>query len=217
MSNTTRGPKIHHRTLVQGVGVNDAPYQVRETAVVDGKRMTVFRCPYHNCWDSMIRRVYSPSKRSHENLQVCEEWHSFMSFRKWAVENHLLDGVLDKDLRSGESKIYSPATCKVISPLLNSRLASMTKKGEKILGCHYHKGNDSYQIKIDGKTLGYVSDPLTGHFIWLSAKAESVEKWIEEETDEEIKAALDRIVRFMRKCLAEKTEFTSASIPEWFE
>lgn len=113
--------------LVVGLGVNDAPYVVRPR--IKGK---TFRCPAHERWTSMLRRVYSEKSLSrfpsYEEVEVCKEWvESFMAFRTWFFSNlkkttlTTEDVHVDKDILS-DSKLYGPDTCILVPARLNTML-----------------------------------------------------------------------------------------------
>lgn len=87
------------------------------------------------CWRDMIHRCYSESKKellpTYSNCLVCDEWANFQNFAKWYSENYPSDGIsyqLDKDILSGSrtGKLYSPSTCKFVSPQENTEYACAT-------------------------------------------------------------------------------------------
>lgn len=101
--------------LVQGVGINDAPYQI-ETK--DPK----FLCPFYNTWRGMLRRCYSSKHHkvqpTYSDCETHKEWHSFMNFRSWMEKQDWKDKQLDKDIL-GSGKLYSKDTCCFVSSRVN--------------------------------------------------------------------------------------------------
>ncbi len=105
-----------------GFGVNDADYRVYST--LDG---VVCRCPAYVAWVAMITRCYSDKYKdkfpTYNGVSVCDEWRSFMAFRKWWLDSHVEGWHLDKDLLSDE-RHYSPSTCIYIPNWLNLFLSN---------------------------------------------------------------------------------------------
>lgn len=52
------------KTLIFGVGINDADYVTRSTKVVDGHQKTNWRCPFYQAWSNMLERSYCPKMNS---------------------------------------------------------------------------------------------------------------------------------------------------------
>lgn len=130
--------------LVQGVGVNDAPYTVKG----DG-----FICPFYRTWSDMMQRGYSEAfKRTnptYKDVTVCEEWHKFSSFKAWMESQKWAGMVLDKDLKVFKSKIYSPETCTFIPPIVNCLLLDcQASRGEHPLGVDYLKSHGKYRARV---------------------------------------------------------------------
>lgn len=72
------------KKLVYGVGINDANYVVKPT--INGKQQW---CSFYQAWTGMLERCYSAKWQAKSptyiGCMVCEEWHSFMSFRAWMI------------------------------------------------------------------------------------------------------------------------------------
>lgn len=78
-------------------------------------------------WAKMLDRCYNPYtlnlKPSYRDCHVCAEWHNFQTFAEWfySQPNCDVDGItLDKDIKVQGNKIYSPNTCMLVSPSVNS-------------------------------------------------------------------------------------------------
>ena len=65
-----------NRSLICGVGVNDANY------ATSGKRM----CPFYRRWINMLERCYSEKFQeknpTYRGCSVCEEWLTFSNFKR---------------------------------------------------------------------------------------------------------------------------------------
>ena len=185
-----RGSK---KSLVFGVGNNDAPYQ---TAInIEGK---IYLCPYYSKWVSMIARCYSKkyvkNNPTYEKCEVVKEWHSFMAFRKWMETQDWKDKQLDKDLLSFGKKVYSPQTCLFVTPQVNSLFGKGNfKKSELPIGIYKRK--DKYEVGVSSgesvrtwvgsyKTLPEAIDA------YIKAKTDIVKKVVKETKDTRTKQAI---------------------------
>jgi hypothetical protein len=102
-------------SLVYGVGINDADYQV-STRDKNGKE---WRCPFYKTWKNMLARCYSPAFQRNQPLykgcSVDERWHRFSHFKSWMLEQDWEDKQLDKDMRFEGNQVYGPDTCQFLS------------------------------------------------------------------------------------------------------
>lgn len=109
--------------LLYGVGINDADYSITKSIRVDGRSKIIWMCPIYRTWSNMLLRCYSEKHRhkspSYAECYVVQEWHSFSSFRSWAVTQPWAGNELDKDLLIPGNKVYSPETCIYISNAIN--------------------------------------------------------------------------------------------------
>lgn len=109
------------RSLVHGVGVNDANYLTHPR--IEGKQVV---CPIYVRWGSMLNRAYSASfqanQPTYKKCSVTSSWLSFMTFRAWVLEQESLGLALDKDLKIKGNTVYAPDTCLFIPASLNSLL-----------------------------------------------------------------------------------------------
>lgn len=121
---TANNMSLAKRKLVFGVGVNDAEYKI---SYLDNKGKTYF-CPYHKRWRGMIERGYSEKwKETHttyKDVTVCEEWHTFSTFKLWMEKQDWVGKQLDKDIIVPNNKVYSPETCVFVSHRVNTLLLS---------------------------------------------------------------------------------------------
>ena len=112
------------RSSIQGVGINDLPYNVVINDTINGKTTQVWMCQFYRVWKSMLTRCYSPKfhmdHQSYIDCQVVEEWHSANEFKLWMEKQTWEGNDLDKDLLVEGNKIYSPDTCVFISHTVNA-------------------------------------------------------------------------------------------------
>lgn len=120
--------------LIEGHGINDSDYMTAVKTHLGG-----WQCPFYTKWSSMLRRVYNRKMHiqcpTYIETQVHPDWHSFMNFRKWCLENGWKsDYHLDKDFIS-DSKVYSPNTCAFIPQELNKFITdSSAARGDYPIG-----------------------------------------------------------------------------------
>lgn len=92
----------------------------------------------YGVWKSIIQRCYNPNDPGYEiyggrGVTMCEEWRNdFKKFYDWCIENGWQKGlVVDKDILPKQngviSLVYSPETCSIVTPAINSRNRSNTR------------------------------------------------------------------------------------------
>lgn len=133
--------------IVFGVGINDANYKVTTTA--EGKMKY---CVFYSRWRGMLRRCYDEKQLqkspTYRGCTVAPEWHSFMNFRSWMLEQDWEgDKQLDKDLLIEGNKIYSPDTCIFVSCQVNNFLTdSNASRGALPIGVSWGKQQGKYKV-----------------------------------------------------------------------
>ena len=162
---------------VHGFGVNDANYTINP--LFDGKRVM---CEAYKSWMAMLKRCHSKpwveQYKSYDGVTVCEEWRSFMAFRKWWLENHVDGWWLDKDLLT-DNRQYSPDNCIYIPRWLSvfytdgnrvtrsnpTGVSNSAKSGVFLAKCNNPKTGL-------GELLGEFSTQSEAHQAWKSKKIE---------------------------------------------
>jgi len=132
----------------------------------------------YNIWSGMMTRCYNPkyheNKPTYKNVTVCEEWHNFQNFAKWFEDNYIDGWEIDKDLLSGDSKIYSPKTCVFIPRGLNGFLANSQIKNKNFTGVSFHKRVKKWQCRINDASTHKIIN--LGYF---DTKEEALERYKE--------------------------------------
>lgn len=142
------------KSLVFGVGVNDADYFVES---YDGGIRN--SCPFYRKWKDMLTRCYSKkfhSKNpSYIGCSVCAEWLIFSKFKSW-MEKQSWEGMdLDKDIIFVGNKIYSPENCAFVPSYVNKFVLEGPSKNP----CGT---NGNYFNKKIGKFVAQCKNPLSG-------------------------------------------------------
>ncbi|BDA17622.1 MULTISPECIES: hypothetical protein [Aeromonas] len=176
---------IAYRKRVHGVGVNDADYVTKP--LVDGEREF---CIAYRTWANMMDRAYGHKlharKPTYAGVIVCDEWHSFMSFRDWFIRHHSDDCELDKDLLVPGGKIYGPSTCVFIPIWLNNFCNDCSSsRGPYMRGVSFSKERLKFVARCsDGSgrpvNLGRFDSESHAHGAWKSYKMRLAEDRKEE-------------------------------------
>lgn len=92
----------------------------------------------HKRWKAMVDRCYADTNVRHiykdRNITVCDAWHDFFVFKKWALQNGYKQHLqLD---RINNDKGYSPSNCRFVTSSENCNNRRVTfyvsYKGEKV-------------------------------------------------------------------------------------
>lgn len=160
-----------------GVGVNDADYC--QQPIIHGGRA---RCPAYTAWSGMIERCYSEKYLlkwpTYSGVKVCDEWHSFSTFRIWWLQNHVDGWHIDKDILS-DSREYSPDTSLFVPAWLNIfTIDSGSARGAYPIGVNFHKGTGRFQAQCRNTVankiqyIGLFDTPEEAHLAWRARKLE---------------------------------------------
>lgn len=169
---------IARRKPLFGVCENNADYMV--SPVVNGKKVI---CPAYKAWKGMAKRCYSSKFHSehptYKDVEICDEWLKFMTFRDWWAKNHVKGFELDKDILCLGSKVYSPDTCIYVPHWINSFNLDRGRSGDNdMIGAHFYKRYGNYQSYCkhpkSGKKihLGYFESSELANAAWVNYKLE---------------------------------------------
>lgn len=183
--------------LVRGIGVNDANYPVHECE----NRKIVSTCPYYRTWTNMLNRAYNGKYKqkypTYEGVSVCGEWHSFMRFRAWMMEQDWEGKQLDKDILFQGNKVYSPTTCVFVDRALNLFLTDRAAvRGEWPIGVYWKEQSKKFvsvccnPFSRKQEHLGYFHCPNQAHLAWKQRKHELACQQADIQTDERVAEAL---------------------------
>lgn len=105
-------------------------------------------------WRAMLRRCYdATSNVSYVGCTVHSDWFQYSIYKQWLHDNNWEKGLhIDKDL-SGFN-IYSPDTCIIISPLLNTAMKTSnvnTIKSGLPVGVRKYRNKYSARMNYYGK------------------------------------------------------------------
>lgn len=190
--------------LIAGVGINDADYNVCRHEIVNGKRKTVWTCPFYKTWANMLTRCYSEAihkeRATYAGCSTCDDWHLFSNFKAWMEQQDWQGKHLDKDLLLVGNRVYGPETCLFLDPKVNTFLTERgNDRGEWPLGVYLDNSSGKYKAVCYSvttgkqKSLGRFNDPEKAHEVWLAFKLEQAYILAGQQTDERVsKALIDR-------------------------
>jgi hypothetical protein len=171
---------ISMRSLVCGVGSNDAPYVTMPT--IDSVKV---KDPCYVSWKNMMQRCYDHNilsvRKTYRGCAVANEWLSFSSFMLW-WENNQVDGwQIDKDILTQGNKIYSELNCVFVPAVINSFITdSKAKRGNHPIGVHWRERSGKFRAQccnpLSGRqeTLGLFDDQDSANMAWAERKLELV-------------------------------------------
>lgn len=167
--------------LVCGWGINDVDYKVTRTTIVDGKRKTLWTCPYYQDWRNMISRCFNSGYQkkypTYIGCTITEDWKYLSNFIKW-VENQpnkdWQNCSPDKDYLIEGNKHYTPETVVYIPKDLNNFITDCTKdRGDCMIGVTAIGGKlNPYKARCSNpftkklEHLGTFATELEAHLAW---------------------------------------------------
>lgn len=183
---------VSNNRLVFGWGVNDISKEDQDN-LPDYSEIS-------QRWKEVIRRCYYNSGKDpyyYENVGIDPEWRYLSDFYGWVVNQDWDGKVLDKDLLSDGSSIYSPETCEFILPKTNGFLVTRPHKHYK-QPIGVRERNGKYEARISHtlgdcrgrKHLGVFDTPEEAYEAWKKAKQEVALVLAEIETDPRVKDKL---------------------------
>jgi hypothetical protein len=165
------------RKPIFGFGLNDVAYCSR--LAIDG---VMVACPAYSAWKEMLTRAYSEkylTKRpTYSGVKVCDEWHSFSTFRIWWLQNQVDGWHLDKDILS-DSRVYSPEASLFVPAWINTfTINRRSARGMHPIGAHYHSASGRFRAQCSNpatrkrERLGLFDTPEAAHLAWKARKLE---------------------------------------------
>jgi hypothetical protein len=174
------------RTLVLGVGINDADYITN--IIINGK---MIMCPYYIKWVNILVRCYSTPLHkkypTYKGCTICDKWLTFSNFRVWMVEQNWQGLELDKDIKIKGNKVYSPDACLFVPRALNGLLNNSAKsRGRHPVGVCFYRRSGKFQANIsyNGKRthLGRFSTPSEASERYQQARKEKIQRLVADNT-----------------------------------
>lgn len=187
--------------LICGIGINDAQYNTSISEIINGKRKTVWTCPFYKRWSKMLVRCYSKqwlkSNPHYLGCSVCDEWLYFSRFKSWMEQQDWEGKELDKDLLVAGNREYGPEVCLFVSRAVNSFLIDQeTSRGQFPIGVYFDKSKNKFRAMCSvvgtskNKALGTFRTAEEAHEVWLAFKVEQAYLLASLQTDERVAAAL---------------------------
>lgn len=187
--------------LVSGVGINDADYPVTIRAMIGGKRVQLWMCPFYQAWAAMLARAYGERihklNPTYEECSVFNDWHRFSVFREWMSRQDHNGMDLDKDILSPGNKVYSPNTCVFVSRQLNTFIVDCGAcRGKWPIGVSWHKKLSKFRaycrnpFTAKHEHLGLFACPSEAHEAWRNRKHQIACAYAEMQTDIRVASAL---------------------------
>lgn len=143
----------------------------------------------HSTWSSMMSRCngdYAKERSpTYKYASVCQDWECFQIFADWYEENwqsHMKGWHLDKDILIKGNKHYSPETCELVPPEINSLfLRSQNSRGKYPIGVS--KRGNRFRSKIRRKNILYSLGTFATIEEAFNAYKTAKESWIKEVAD----------------------------------
>lgn len=200
--------------IVCGWGINDSPNPVSWFDPDKGKRIT---CSVYQDWVDMLRRSCSESEKlrhkTYEHVGISEDFKYYTSFKKWVLEeqpnSEWENCDLDKDLLSGNVKIYAKETAVYITSGINTFISSSdASRGNCMLGVHWEDCTQTYRANCQNpftkknEKLGRFKSELEAHKTWQAKKHEHALRLADLQND-------PRVADALRKRYAPDTDWTN--------
>ena len=158
--------KVHcaYRDFLAGSAKNPYYPEIYSKGIIGQKYKTRLKnkeIKEYKIWRSMLQRCYDEKTKErhkyYKDVTCCEEWLLFENFYEWlhGQENFdkWLNGkrwAIDKDILIKGNKIYSPNTCCLVPPNVNSLFTKRDKcRGDYPIGVYYNKRNCAYKAQCN--------------------------------------------------------------------
>lgn len=184
------------KSLIYGVGLNDANYHVAKS--INGK---LVKCPIYARWHNMLQRCYDQKWISryptYKGCVVCDDWLTFSNFKRWMEQQDWQGKELDKDLLVIGNKVYSPETCVFLDGVTNNFTTDRgAARGEWPIGVYFNKRVGKFMARCNNpftrkqEHLGYFDCPSQSHQAWRKRKHELSCQLADLQTDQRVSSSL---------------------------
>lgn len=141
--------------------------------------------------------IYQIKKPSYVGCSTVPEWHYFMTFRAWMLEQDWEGKQLDKDLLVNGNKVYGPDTCVFVDSMVNNFILERKNgRGEWPIGVSFKKERNKFVAQCSEllnnkyRHLGYFDSPEEAHKAWLTFKLEQAKLLASLQKDQKLAVAL---------------------------
>ena len=146
----------------------------------------------YNTWNGMLQRCYDPKlkqrRKTYEGCFVDTVFLDYEYFKEWCHNQKGFGNkgfALDKDILIKGNKLYSEDTCCFVPTEINSMIAGLSSKGDKVTGIYQNCKNGNWYLNTDyqngHKKRGVFSDLKEAELEYLKLKTENIksvaEKW----------------------------------------
>jgi hypothetical protein len=146
----------------------------------------------YSLWLGMLQRCYDNKlKNKRPSYLMCEVDKNFLNyeyFKAWCNKQigfNKKGFALDKDILIKGNKLYSEDTCCFVPTEINSMIAGLSSKGDKVTGIYQNCKNGNWYLNTDyqngHKKRGVFSDLKEAELEYLKLKTENIksvaEKW----------------------------------------
>ena len=156
--------------LILGVAHNDCDGDSHTKAYIHWRNMLA------RCFDEK----YKKGSPTYTNCSCCEEWLLFSNFKRWYESFNCPDYHLDKDILVKNNKVYSPETCCLVPPEINTLFTKrQNDRGKQPIGVCYIKRSGKYSAtihKMRNVHLGFFDTPEEAFQAYKSAKEQYVKE-----------------------------------------
>jgi hypothetical protein len=140
----------------------------------------IWKCMLGRCYDEGYKNLHP----TYKSCTVCERWLNFQNFAHDYLQmvGSDLNWQLDKDILFKRNKIYSPETCCLVPPQINTLLIKhVARRGEFRIGVSYdeHYINPyiaKCHIKGKIKYLGSYKTEQEAHLRYKAAKEQEIRR-----------------------------------------
>ena len=141
---------LKKRTLLYGVGLNDASY-ITHHEVKGGSKS---RCPYYVKWANIMERSYckkyQDKQPTYKGCSVSPAWHTFSVFKEWMKTQDWIGKELDKDILIKGNKEYRAAACVFVSRQVNALLVCSEKYASRLpQGVSLAGNSNRYRARVN--------------------------------------------------------------------